>query len=95
MGNASMREHYAALSKATGKVIAEPVLPAALVYLWNIFVMLSRGRGGNGFGPNPLSWPDIWSYCSLTGTRLSPWELEAITMLDDAYIAAAAKQADQ
>lgn len=81
-----MGAHYEAISRATGKTIKTPELPAALRYLWNHFAMLHRARGGSGFGPNPLSWSEIYAYCQVTRCRFNPWEIEAIRLLDDAFM---------
>ncbi len=59
----------------------------ALRYLWNHFTMLHRARGGNGFAPNPISWSEMLAYVQLTRTAFDPWEVEALRLLDDAYIA--------
>lgn len=81
-----MADHYAAVSKATGRKLDEPKLPAALIYLWNHFMQLHRGRTYNGFGANPISWSEFHAYCQVTRTALSPWEVEAIRMLDEVYL---------
>lgn len=94
-GGSSVGAHYAAVARATGKVITAPELPAALRYLWNIFAMLHRCRGGNGFGPNPIAWSEVLAYCQLTRLSLTAWELEAIRLLDDAYLSASAEQQPQ
>lgn len=83
-----MADHYAAVARATGAEVAPaPVLPAALAYLWNHFASLHRCRGGNGFGPNPISWSEIKAYCDVTRTALCSWEVEAIRALDDEFLA--------
>lgn len=85
-GGASLSAHYDAVARATGKTVKPPELPTPLRYLWNHFAMLHRARGGNGFGPNPLSWSEINAYCQLNRTSLTSWELEALRLLDDAYL---------
>ena len=64
----------------------EPKLPTGLGYLWTHFVQLHRGRSGSGFGPNPLSWSDIHGYCCVVQTALAEWEVEAIRLLDEAFL---------
>jgi hypothetical protein len=34
---------------------------------------------------NPISWADIEAFMRLTRSRLSPWEVETIEMLDSLY----------
>jgi hypothetical protein len=82
-----MAEHYAAVERATGRKAEHPELPTALRYLWNHFILLHKARGSNGFGPNPLAWSEIRAYCELMQARLDPWEIEAIKVVDDEYLA--------
>lgn len=59
-----------------------PPFPEELGYLWQIYLRLSARRSV-GWGRSPLSWADIDAFCRLTGTRLVPWEIKIIEMLDD------------
>lgn len=68
-----------------------PKLPHDLRYLWVAFIEMHRARQG-GFGPLPISWSDILSYCTLMRMRLDPWEVEALRALDDAYLESVAEQ---
>lgn len=65
-----------------------PPIPKALVYLWRAFHRLSRRRGGNGIGANPISWSEIDAFVRNTRIRLAPWEIEVIEALDDLFLAA-------
>ena len=82
-----MAEHYAVVAKRTGKTLDGPDLPTALRYLWNHFIQLHNGRGGNGFGPNPIAWSEIRAYCDVMRVQLDPWEVEAIKAVDDVFLA--------
>lgn len=62
-----------------------PPLPAAVIYLWNVFLRLANRRGSNGFGANPISWAEIEAFSRLTRTHLTPWEVEIIETLDNLY----------
>lgn len=62
--------------------LACPPLPRELAYLWRVFLKLSARRGSNGFAASPISYLDIDAFCRLTGTSLSPWEIELIEDLD-------------
>ena len=96
MGGASLGDHYAAVARETGKEVAPaPVLPAALSYLWNHFAMLHRTRGSNGFGPNPISWSEMKAYVEMTGSRLEPWEVEAIRQLDEEFLTSMVEEHQQ
>lgn len=93
VGGASVADHYAALSrKGRKKKPVGPTLPPGAVHLWNSFVQLSNARGGNGFGPNPISFAELDAYSRLTAQAFDPWEIEAIRALDDAYLTEAAKE---
>lgn len=68
-----------------------PPPPAALNYVWRAFLRLHGRRGSNGFGPNPISWPDIDAFVRQSGMRLAPWEIEIIEELDDLFRSEQAK----
>jgi hypothetical protein len=61
-------------------------------YIWNMFVQVSRHRPINGANFLPLRWTDIESWSRLYRTPLRPWELEAITALDDIWLAIVRKK---
>lgn len=71
--------------------LACPPMPAALGYLWAAFLRLHRRRGSNGFGPNPITWPDIDSFSRHAQMKFAPWEIEIIEDLDDIYRSEQAK----
>lgn len=92
-GGATLSEHYAVLEKKGRKVRPKgPTLPSDAAYLWNHFVLLHSARTAGGFGPNPITYPEIDAYNRLTGAGLDGWEVSAIRALDDAYLAAAAEK---
>ncbi len=62
----------------------EPRCPEGCEYLWNWFCELSRHRGSNGFGASPLRWQDIAAWARLMGTAPEPWELAALSAMDEA-----------
>lgn len=65
----------------------------ALNYLWRAFQRLHTRRGSNGFGPNPISWPEIDAFVRHSKFELAPWEIEIIETLDDLYRASQAHSA--
>jgi hypothetical protein len=65
-----------------------------LQYLWIAFIRLSSRRGSNGFGINPISWPEIDAFVRNSRVRLAPWEVEIIEMLDDLFRAEQGKPKD-
>jgi len=52
---------------------------------------LDSGRGGNGFGANPLSWSEIKAWAELTGNDLREWETRMLKRMDAARLEAADK----
>ena len=64
--------------------------PESLTYLWNWWAGLAARRGG-GFGPRPISWQDLEAWARLTGIALSPFELEVLSDLEQAYLRIRAK----
>ena len=63
-----------------------PELPADGAHVWAWFLELSAGRGGNGFGPSPISYLDLLAWSMLTGTITRPAEIEAIMALDRVWL---------
>lgn len=61
-------------------------LPELARHVWGYFAELSRFRGSNGFGPNPITPTGIKDWCWLAGMKLDPWEIRAIVLLDEAYL---------
>lgn len=64
-----------------------PPLPFEAEQVWQWFGDLNRARGSGMVGPESLSWSDVCAYFQLLGFRPSRWELEALSRLDDKYIA--------
>jgi hypothetical protein len=70
----------------------EPELSGMLVYLWEWFIELHKARAGNGFGMNPISWAEFYSWQSMTGNRLRRWELLALRAMDNAALSTVSKK---
>lgn len=68
--------------------LAMPPFPMALAYLWNSYWRIRRRKGAGMSGHSPVEWPDIDAFVRLGGERLTPWEVEIIEQLDDAFLAA-------
>lgn len=65
-----------------------PPLPPAITFLWLDYNRL-RQRKAYGFnGANPIEWHDIEAFQRLTGRRFTPWMVELIEDIDQAYITA-------
>jgi len=42
--------------------------------------------------PNPLTYQDIWSWKSLLGVYIHPWEISVIKQLDNNYLSYISEQ---
>lgn len=77
------------IARQTGVVAPElqtlPSVPYETRHLWRWFCDISRARTA-GWGVDPISWTDAWSYFRMLRIRPQPWEVEAIRALDDAFI---------
>lgn len=82
--------------QASGIMPAEladrPELPPLGLHVWTWFLELHQARGGNGFGPSPLSYRELTDWSTLTGQRLEPWEVRAVMAVDRAYMASVAEE---
>jgi hypothetical protein len=72
--------------------LAQPPLPKAVGHIWGAFLRLSAHRQSAGFGPGPITWPDLDAFCRMTRTRLVPWEVEMIEDLDSLWLAEKARE---
>lgn len=64
-----------------------PPLPDGCEQLWADFLHLHRRRGGNGFGPSPITDEQIDAWQRINRVALPSWQIDAIYRADDAYIA--------
>ncbi|MBT9370272.1 hypothetical protein KLP42_10200 [Rhizobium sp. CSW-27] len=65
-----------------------PPFPQTLAHIWQAYHRL-RARTAAGFsGPRPITWPDIEAFLRQSGMRFSPWEIEILEALDDAFLTA-------
>jgi hypothetical protein len=62
-----------------------PDCPEPLEYVWLWFRALSYRRGSNGWGPNPLGWPEIEAWARMQGVTLTPFEFDCLEALEGAY----------
>ncbi len=63
-----------------------PRCPEGCSELWAIFRELHSCRGSSGFGPLKITFADLDAYQRVSGTRLAPWELDAIRRADNAFL---------
>jgi len=60
--------------------------------LSRIYTELRIASAGNGFGPTPLSWSEVYAYCRLTRTKLDRWMLGLLRQVDLIYLRHAAER---
>lgn len=63
-----------------------PPFPDRYAHLWHAFLDLSSARSYNGMGPNPISWPDILAWDTLTQAGLQEWEVRVIKGIDALWL---------
>lgn len=61
-------------------------MPLELEYIWNWFLELSSGRTSSGFGPNPLTFPDIAAWARLTRAYPTAAEVKTLLVLDRMWL---------
>ncbi len=62
-----------------------PDIPIETGHIWQWFLELSRGRP-TGWNVEPIPWADFLAYFDLYGFRPQSWELQALRLIDDAFI---------
>ena len=80
-----LRSKLEHIARTTGKrpaALNGPSIPRPLVYLWNWFQDLNRARSYNGFGPDPITYPDFQAWAALTESRPRPREIALLKDLD-------------
>lgn len=83
-----MRHHLQAAQRSTGRTPPElvlPPLPVACRGVWELFAEMHAGRGV-GMGPEPINETRLLAWQQLHRIRLSPWEIEAIGLVDNAWL---------
>jgi hypothetical protein len=63
-----------------------PEVPIAGQRVWGLFLALTMGRTGNGFGPNPLSNAEIESYARMAREPIRPFEFDMLRALDGVFL---------
>jgi hypothetical protein len=68
-----------------------PALPEACIQLWADFLHMHQRRGASMNGPERITDVGIDAWQRIQGVRLAAWQLDAITLADNAYLAEYAK----
>lgn len=97
-GGGTLRDHLEQVALQTGNLPVQlrntPDLWPAAEYLWKWFGDLHAARL-NTFAPQPVSYHEIAAWRDLHKIDLRPPEVEALRMLDLAYLAWSAKQIEK
>ena len=67
--------------------------PQDMLQVWKFFIDLHNARSSNGFGINPISYSEMYSYFKLIEIQPHDWEIETIKKLDKVALDAFAEQA--
>ena len=67
-------------------VMMEVVAPEGFEYLADFFWTLSASRGGSGFGPNPISYLELYAWAALMRLELRSWEVQTLVALDQTFL---------
>lgn len=79
-------------NQAFGASVPEqPEIPDAAMHAWLIWWRLNARRPV-GEGINPLPYGEIESFCKLTGTILTPEDMQMIEAMDNAFIGSVAEE---
>ena len=70
-------------------------LPEGCFQVWKWFIDLHNARGSNGFGINPISYTEIYSYFGLMTIVPEEWEINLIKRFDNEALTAYAKEAKE
>lgn len=89
-----LRVHLEAEARATGQ--PHPLLaarvPMAGQGLWEVYCDIAASRPV-GMGPSVVPSSEYVAWQSITGVRLSPWEVDTLRAMDRAAVAALAEAA--
>jgi hypothetical protein len=96
MEGGTRRQHLLALQAQSG--ITDPDLAVALPdeadSLWAAYIQLSAARP-RGFGASGIPMGEIDAWQRLHGVRLTPWEVDTLSAMDAAALAAQAAMQDE
>ncbi|QUS39067.1 hypothetical protein RPMA_09645 [Tardiphaga alba] len=88
-----LRWHMAKPDRASDPLA--PDVPFAGERVWSIFLALNAARTGSGFGPNPITHPEIDAWSRLYREPVWPFELDIIRALDGAFLKASLQKSGQ
>lgn len=69
-----------------------PPVPAGLGHVVDAFWQLRRAAGSNGMAPNAIAFTEIECWQRLHGVEFDPMEVELISVMDSAALAAISEQ---
>lgn len=85
---ATLREHWQVIERQTGKrpdALNTPECPDVLTHVWEWFQKMHRRRRVGFNGPEAIDDTAIETWARLRRVRITPFEVEAIQALDEAY----------
>lgn len=94
----TMRDHLMSVARQKRRRVAQldgPPIPFRLAHVWQWFLELHQARGSNGWGPNAISYGDLYAWSRLTLRLPRPAEIEALFAVDAAFLKIRAADARQ
>ena len=85
----SLEDHLKQVWKTTKRKPAElepPNFPDVIGYVWSWFLELNAARPTTGFGAAPITYSEISCWNTLTGARVSSWEVALLKDLDILFL---------
>ena len=68
-----------------------PGVPECAFHAWEIWWRLNARRP-TGENQTPISWNEMQAFCAMTGTILTPDDVQMIEALDNAYLIAVSEE---
>lgn len=91
-GDQQIEVTRAEFNQSFGAEVPEsPEIPAEAMHAWLIWWRLNTRRPA-GEGINPLPYGEVESFCKLTGTILTPEDIQMIEAMDNAFIGSVAEE---
>jgi hypothetical protein len=83
--------HLQLVSEKMGRphpmLVGGPELPDGLQSLWATFLELHESRGSTGWGPQRITFLDLFARGAITGHKLAPREVDLIRKADNLWLA--------
>ncbi|MBY0490628.1 MAG: hypothetical protein K2R93_12370 [Gemmatimonadaceae bacterium] len=89
MQGLTVREHLeraAAVDPAAARELVGPPMPPVGLTAWHTFDALHRARPMSAQGVTPISYTELDAFRRLTGTPLTPLDVQLVRIIDEVYL---------